>query len=152
MIVWERQSWEANGGFERLTLWSDGRSEVVVAPLRYDPDGSARLRAREGWEMIEHPSPPHVEFVRKDVYPADVARRKLTAALAAGIHRLRSFGPGFVDGGGVRVVIQANGQRSETIIPMFTEAQMLTPSYKGFSAVSEVLDGFDTSAYEVVGR
>jgi len=32
MIFWEQQSWEVGGGRSRLTIWADGRSEVMVVP------------------------------------------------------------------------------------------------------------------------
>jgi hypothetical protein len=152
MIVWEHQNWESNGGFERLTIWSDGRSEVVVAPLRYAHDSQENLRPKSGWEKVKHESPPHVEFVRKNVYPPDVARAKFNEALAAGIHLLESFRPGYVDGGGTRVVVQINGQQKETVIPMFGDREKGTLNHKRFLAVSKILGGFDKSAYEVVPR
>ena len=104
MIVWEHQNWETNGGFERLTLWSDGRSEVVVVPLRHARNGQENLRPKSGWKKVKHQSPPHVEFVRKNIYPPDVVRKKIKQALAAGIHLLKFFRPRYVDGGGTRVV------------------------------------------------
>jgi hypothetical protein len=152
MIVWEHQNWETNGGFERLTIWNDGRSEVVVAPLRYAHDGQENLRPKSGWERVRHKSPPHVEFVRKNVYPPDESRTKFKEALAAGIHLLESFKPGYVDGGGTRVVIQIKGQQKEIVIPMFMDREKGTLNHKRFLAVSQVLGGFDRSAYEVVPK
>lgn len=152
MIVWEHQNWETNGGFERLTIWSDGRSEVVVAPLRYSHDGQENLRTKIGWERVQQTSPPRVEYVRKNMYPPDVARTKFKEALAAGIHLLEPFKPGFVDGGGTRIVIRTKDRQTEIIIPMFMDREKGTPNHKRFLAVSDVLDGFDTSAYEVVPK
>jgi hypothetical protein len=37
MIVWEHQNGESNGGYNRLTIWRDGRSEVDMAPLKRRP-------------------------------------------------------------------------------------------------------------------
>lgn len=152
MIVWEHQNWESNGGFERLTIWSDGRSEVVVAPLRYAHDDQQNLRPRNGWEMIRQESPPHIEFVRRNIFPPDVGRQKFKEALASGIHLLTSFKPGYVDGSGTRIVIRIRGQEKEIIIPMFMDRELGTLNHKRFLAVSEILDGFDKSAYEVVPR
>jgi len=150
MIVWEHQNWESNGGFERLALWSDGCSEVVVTPLSHAHDGQQNLRARSGWELVRYQSPPHVEFVRTNIYPPEVARAKFRAALAAGIERLESFKPGYVDGGGTRVVIRKGGQEREIIIPMFTDREQGTMNHKRFLAVWKILGGFDKNAYEVV--
>ena len=152
MIVWEHQNWETNGGFERLTLWQDGRSEIVVAPLQHAQDRQENLRPKRGWERIMHKFPPRVEFVRKNIYPTDIARKKFKEALAAGIHLLKFFKPGYVDGSGTRVVIQIKGQRKEIIVPMFMDQEKGTLNYKRFLAVSKVLGGFDKSAYEVVPK
>ena len=152
MIVWEHQNWETNGGFERFTIWSDGRSEVVVAPLRHSQDGQENLRPKNGWERVRQKSPPRVEFVHKNIYPPEVARAKFKEALAAGIHLLESFKPGFVDGGGTRVVIRIKGQQKEIVIPLFMDREKGTSNHKRFLAVSEILGGFDKSAYEVVPR
>lgn len=152
MIVWEHQNWETNGGFERLTIWNDGRSEVVVVPLRYAPGGQENLQPRHGWEKIRRENPPHVEFVHKDIYPPEVARAKFNGALEAGIHLLKYFKPGYVDGSGMRVVIQTKGRLTETVIPMFLDADKDTLNHKRFLDVSEVLGGFDRNAYEVVPK
>ena len=152
MIVWEHQNWETNGGFERLTLWSDGRSEVVVVPLRHARDGQENLRPKSGWKKVKHQSPPHVEFVRKNIYPPDVVRKKIKQALAAGIHLLKFFRPRYVDGGGTRVVTQIKGRQKEIIIPIFMDQDKGTLNHKRFLAVSKVLGGFDKSAYEVVPK
>lgn len=150
MIVWEHQNWETNGGFERLTLWRDGRSEVVVAPLSYAHDSQENLRPRKGWVKVRRKSPPHSEFVREDIYPPEVVRTKIREALAAGIHLLKSFKPGYVDGEGTRVVIRMSGREKETVIPMFMDRDRGTLNYKRFLAVSKILGGFDKSAYDVV--
>lgn len=152
MIVWEYQNWETNGGFDRLTIWNDGRSEIVVAPLRYASGGQENLKPRLGWEKTRCENPPHVEFVRKEIYPPEIARAKFRKALAAGIHLLEPFNPGYVDGGGTRVVIQIKGRQKETVIPMFLDGNKGTLNHKRFLAVSEVLGGFDRNAYEVVPR
>jgi hypothetical protein len=150
MIVWEHQNWETNGGFERLTIWKDGRSEVVVAPLRHASGGQENLRPKRGWKKVKRKSPPRVEFVRKDIYPPDVARAKFRSALVAGIHLLESFKPGYVDGNGTRVAIQTEGRLTETVIPIFPDAERGTMNHERFLAVSEVLGEFDRNAYEVV--
>ena len=81
-----------------------------------------------------------------------MARKKIKQALAAGIHLLKSFKPGFVDGGGTRVVIQIKGRQKEVVIPMFMDQNKGTVNYMRFQAVSKILGGFDRSAYEVVPK
>lgn len=152
MIVWEHQNWESNGGFERLTLWSDGCSEVVVAPLAYARDDQRNLQPNSGWELIRYQSPPHIEFTRTGIYPPEVAQAKFRAALAAGIDRIESFQPGYVDGGGTRIVIMQDGRQREIVVPVFTDREQGTSNYKRFLAVSEILGGFDRNAYTVVGE
>ena len=148
-ITWEHQNWESNGGYERLTLWSDGCSEVVVVPLRVAHDDQQELLPNSGWELVRYQFPRHVEFIRTNVYPPDVARTKFSAALAAGIGRLKPFPPKYVDGSGTRIVIRKQGQEQEIIIPMFTDSERETLNHKRFLAVAEVLGGFDKAAYTV---
>lgn len=152
MIVWEHQNWKSNGGFERLTIWSDGRSEIMVVPQLHTSNGQENLRPKNGWEKLRKQSPAHVEFVRKNIYPPDVARAKFKEALAAGINLLESFKPAYSDGSGIRVVIQTKGQQKEIVIPMFMDREKGTLNHKRFLSVSEILSGFDKSAYEVVPR
>jgi hypothetical protein len=147
MIVWEHQNWEANGGYTRLTIWRDGRSEIEVAPRGDLPIEQTNLRPRSGWiaKMSDH----NVIFVRKNIYPPEFARAKLKQALEAGIQLLDTFRPGYHDGSGTRVVVQINGRQKKTIIPMFMDSDKGTINYKRFLAVSKILDGFDTNAYEM---
>ncbi len=152
MILWEHQNWETNGGFERLTLWHDGRSEIVVAPLRYAHDDQEYLRPNSGWERVSYPSPPHIEFVRNNPYPPEVVRGKFSAALAAGIRLLKPFQAEYLDGSGTRVVIQAGGRQQEIVIPRFADRDRGTPNHTRFLAVAKILGQFDRAAYQVVGE
>jgi hypothetical protein len=152
MIVWEHQNWESNGGFERLTIWSDGRSEVLVVPLQHTRDGLENLRPKNGWERVWQKSIPRVEFVRKGIYPAEEARTKFKEVLEAGIHLLESFKPGYHDGSGTRVIIRIKGREKEIVIPMFMDRDKGTLNHKRFLAVSEILGGFDRSAYESISK
>ncbi len=147
MIVWEHQNWESGGGYRRLTLWRDGRSEVDVALQVRFPDGRTNPRPRPGWTVAREGQ--HVVFVRAKIYTPETARAKLRQALEAGIQRLEAFRPGYHDGGGTRVVVQTNGRQKETVIPMFMDGDKAGANYERFMAVSKTLDGFDTNAYEV---
>ena len=150
MIVWEHQDWEPNGGFSRLTIWSDGHSQVEVSPRARWSTNDMDIQPKGGWMVEGHEN--HVLFVRKDIYPPEIARVKLQQALEAGIQFLETFRPGYLDGSGTRVVVQMNGQQKETIIPMFMDADEGTVNHKRFLAVSEILNGFDTDAYEMPGK
>jgi hypothetical protein len=150
MIVWEHQNWETNGGFKRLTIWRNGHSQVEVSPRARWSVSEMDIQPKSGWTAIrqEH----HVTFVRKDIYPPEIARMKLQRAIEAGIQLLKSFRPSYLDGSGTRVVVQINGQQKETVIPMFMDADKGTANHKRFLAVSKILDGFDTDAYELPGK
>lgn len=148
MIIWEHQNWEFNGGYERLTLWRDGRSEVEVVPHAQIPGGPTDLLPKRGWTAVrqEH----QIRFVRKDIYPPEVAIAKLQQAVEAGIYHLETFRPGYRDGSGTRVVVQINGKQTETVIPMFMDGDKGTVNFQRFIAVSKILSGFNTDAYEMI--
>ena len=150
MIVWEYQNWAPNGGYKRLTIWRDGHSQVEVLPRAHWSISQMNIQAKSGWiaERYEH----HIMFVRKDIYPPEVARVKMQQAIEAGIQILETFRPGYRNGGGTRVVVQINGQQKETVIPMFMDANKGTANHKRFLSVSKILNGFDTDAYEIPGK
>jgi hypothetical protein len=148
MIIWEHQNWESNGGYKRLTLWRNGRSEVEVVPSAHIAGVPTDLLPKKGWTAVrqEH----QIRFVRKDIYPREVARAKLQQAVEAGIDHLETFRPRYHDGSGTRVVIQINNAQKEIIIPMFMDEDKGTANYKRFIAVSKVLGGFDADAFETI--
>jgi len=147
MLFWEWQSWETGGGRNRLTIWKDGRSQIMVVPDAYTRGHPERFHPRPGWVMVEKPG--GVLFVREPAFPKDVAQEKFTKAFEAGIHRLESFRPDYVDGSGTLVGIQIDGKLKETVIPMFLDKNRGTRNHKRFLAVSEILADFDIDAYEL---
>lgn len=147
MIFWEAQSWEAGGGRSRLTLWADGRSEVVVVPDAPLLLKSKSLHLRDGWRMEQGNKGPY--FVRENVYPQNVAKDKFDQALAAGIRLLETFKPDYVDGSGTLVGVQVDGELKETVVPLFLDQQKGTANHKRFIAVSKVLAEFDRQAYDI---
>ncbi|PIV92157.1 MAG: hypothetical protein COW45_01165 [Gallionellales bacterium CG17_big_fil_post_rev_8_21_14_2_50_54_146] len=150
MIVWEHQNWAPNGGYKRLTIWHDGHSLVEVSPRALWFISQMNVQPKNGWTAVRQER--HVMFVRKDIYSPEVARVKLQQALEAGIQFLETFRPGYRDGSGTRVVVQINGQQKETVIPMFMDADKGTANHKRFLAVSKILNGFDTDAYEIPSK
>jgi hypothetical protein len=150
MIIWEYQNWEPNGGYKRLTLWQDGRSEVEVVPMAIMPAGSTDLLQKKGWTMVR--GERQVRFVRKNIYSPEVVTAKLRKAVEAGIVDLKSFRPGYLDGGGTRVVVRTNGKQMETVIPMFMDKDKGTDNYRRFIAVSKILSGFDADAFEMIRK
>jgi hypothetical protein len=147
MIFWEQQSWEAGGGKSRLTIWADGRSEVMVVPETYFQPNSEKLHLRDGWVMKEGAN--GLCFVRANVFPVNVAKDKFNQALAAGISFLQTFKPGYVDGSGTVVGVKIAGELKETVIPMFLDQHRGSANHQRFIAVSKVLSDFDRHAYDI---
>ena len=147
MLFWEWQSWETGGGRNRLTIWKDGRSQIVVVPDAHTRGNPERFRPRQGWTMVEKSS--GVSFLREPAFPRDVAREKFTKVFDAGIHLLESFRPDYVDGSGTLVGVQIDGKLKETVIPIFLDKNRGTRNHKRFLAVSEILANFDVHAYEL---
>ncbi len=147
MIFWELQSWESGGGRSRLTLWSDGRSEVMVVPdehFRRNPD---MVLPRNGWMVRNGMLGLH--FIRTNVFPEEVAQEKVRQAMAAGIHRLKTFKPGYLDGSGTLVGVEIDGKLIETVLPMFLDQDRGSANHKRFIGVAKVLSDFDRRAYDV---
>ena len=147
MIFWESQSWEAGGGRSRLTIWANGRSEIMVVPDAYYQGRPEALLPREGWSMTK--SAQGLHFLRENVYPVDIAKNTFNRALTAGIHLLTTFQPDYVDGGGTLVGVQTDGTLKETLIPMFLGRHEGSANHERFVAVSEVMADFDRDAYDI---
>jgi hypothetical protein len=114
MIFWEGQSWQSNGPSSRLTLWSDGRSEISFK--RFGTLLSTeQLNPR--WQMREEK--PMTVFYQSNPLAPDEAKARFHAALEAGIADLKTFPPGYYDGSGTVVGIETDGQLKQTTIPMF---------------------------------
>jgi len=143
IIFWEQQSWEVGGGRNRLTIWQDGRSEIIVVPGPYY--NSVELRPRKGWSRKKGATGYY--FVRTNVFPEKIAAYKFNRALADGIHLLATFKPDYIDGEGTLVGVQVNGRLTETIIPMFLDRQQGTPNHERYVAVAKVLATFDKNAF-----
>ena len=148
MFFWEWQSWETGGGRNRLTIWKDGRSQILVVPDAFTRGDPKRFRPHRGWMMAEKAG--EVFFILRPAFPEEVARDKFQKAFEAGIHLLESFRPDYVDGSGILVGIQINGKIKEKVIPMFLERNQGTANHKRFLAVSEILSDFDTDAYDLL--
>lgn len=147
MLFWERQSWEPGGGSSRLTLWADGRSEVIVAPGDQMRGSYERLRPREGWTVNR--ASGGVRFVRDQIYPEQIAREKFRMAFEAGMHLLESFPPDYLDGSGTLVGVQIGDDLKQTTIPMFLDSRQGTPNHMRFLTVAEILGDFDDHAYDL---
>jgi len=141
MIFWELQSWETEGGRSRLTIWSDGRSEVMIVPDEYFRRKPDMLLPRDGWTVRN--GKRGLYFIRINVFPEEVAREKVRQAMAAGIHRLKTFKPGYLDGSGTLVGVGIEGKLIQTVIPMFLDRDRGSVNHKRFIAVSKVLSDFD---------
>ena len=148
MLFWEWQSWETGGGRNRLTIWKDGRSQIVVVPDAYTRRDWKRLRPRPGWLILVEGG--GVTFIRQPAYPEEVAREMFRRAFETGIHLLESFSPDYLDGEGTLVGSQIDGQLKQSVIPMFLEKNLGSENHKRFLAVSKILADFDVAAYDSV--
>ncbi len=146
MIFWELQSWETGGGKSRLTIWSDGRSEVMVGPDEYFRRNPRMLLPRDGWTVSNGKRGYH--FIRTKVFSEEVAKEKFRQAMAAGIHRLKTFKPDYLDGSGTLVGVEIDGKLIEKVIPMFLDRNKGTVNHKRYIAVAKVLSDFDRHAYD----
>jgi hypothetical protein len=143
-LFWEDQIWKPGGGGERLTLWSDGRSEITVKRF-----GDPRT-PKPGWTV--RTAHPFTYYTKANPLPADEARQKFHAALAAGIEQLKPFESDYHDGGGTLVGVQRGGKMNTVTIPEFTAPEKPdnagSENHKRYIAVQKILDGFDTDAVE----
>lgn len=147
MLFWEWQSWETGGGRNRLTLWKDGRSQIMVIPDVYTRRHPDKFHAREGWKPVKKSR--GISFVQDPAFPEDVAREKFQKAFEAGIHLLESFQPEYVDGSGTVIGVQIDGKLKETVIPMFLDKNQGTRNHKRFLSVSAILADFPVDAYDL---
>jgi hypothetical protein len=142
MIFWEKQSWKSNGPSKRLTLWADGRSETRVKQW-----GEPR-KTRPGWSVRQEK--PWTVYTKTAPYSTEEARRKFTAAIAAGITGLRTFPAGYNDGSGTLSGVSVAGKLTETVIPMFLHEgekdNKGSENHKIFLAVDAILGNFDADA------
>jgi hypothetical protein len=143
-IFWENQSWMSNGPSARLTLWSNGHSEILVRSF-----GKTR-QPKSGWTVEQDEM--WAQYRKADPYPADEVKHKISAALAAGIQQLRTFRPGYRDGSGTLVGVQVNGNLTETSIPMFIHPGQPdnagSENHKRFLEIEKILGDFDTKPVE----
>jgi hypothetical protein len=142
-IFWENQIWKPGGGGERLMLWADGRSEIIVK--RFGKPGDPK----PGWTA--RAAPPFTHYVKSNPLPPQEAKQKFAGAIAAGIDQIKPFEPNYHDGGGTLVGVQRAGeQMKEVTIPEFTADNPAgapgSENHKRYLAVKQVLDGFDTDA------
>lgn len=142
MIFWEKQSWKTGGPSRRLTLWADGRSEVMLKR-----SGKPR-KPRPGWSVREEG--PWTVYTRVSPYPAAEARKRFREAIAAGIGELRSFRRGYVDGSGTVAGVGIDGKVTKTVIPMFLREgekdNKGSENHERFLAVDAILGHFDSDA------
>ncbi len=138
MIFWEEQSWSLLPNSIRLTLWSDGRSEIIhdIGLTIHDSSSFDSLPPR--WEKVLANDDVTILFVQKNYYSKDDAIKMFNDALLAKIYWLQTHDATYFDGGGTLVGIRKNGKLTETIIPMFLEKKV-TENQKRFEKVSKIM-------------
>ncbi len=135
MIFWEEQSWPHIS--IRLTLWSDGRSEIVRDIGLWD-DISNKHTLTPGWEKVLDEDSAIASFVYKNYYSKDDAIKMFNDALLAKIHWLQTHDTIYYDGGGTIVGYRKNGKLREISIPMFLDKRV-TENQKRFEKVSKIM-------------
>ncbi|MBL8830194.1 MAG: hypothetical protein JNM18_24670 [Planctomycetaceae bacterium] len=139
MIFWESQSWDGSGRRSRITLWQDGRSEILLTGFYTKP-------LQPGWSVLHESSlftPPRLTVKRENAISQEEGKAKFSAALAAGFADLKTFPITYADGGGTLIGIQVKGQLSNKTIPLFLGLDKYTLNYRRYKAVQSVLNGFD---------
>jgi hypothetical protein len=149
MVFWEKQSWKPGGRADRLTLWADGRTETwVILPGR----GfvlSPPLQLRPGWQRApaDDVKGERLRLVRPDSFPRAEGRRRFAQAIAAGIERLETFEPHYVDGSGTLVGLRRGGKVEQIVVPNFADAQKGSANHRRYLRVAEAFAGYDTEAF-----
>lgn len=146
VVYWENQSWETGGGSCRLTLWADGRSELLVDPSGYSDTHIPR--PRNGWSSIN--SGRKILFKRTQVFPNEEAIRLFQKVWSLGLQHIRFFEPNYVDGGGTVIATQRAGNLTKVIVPFFPEERKFSEEHVRYLAVSRYLGtfGLGEMAYE----
>jgi hypothetical protein len=119
----------------------------MVVPDEYFRRNPDMVLPRNGWMVRNGKLDLH--FIRTNVFPEEIAKEKVRQAMAAGIHRLKTFKPGYLDGSGTLVGVEIDGKLIETVIPMFLDQDRGTANHKRFIVVAKVLSDFDRHAYDV---
>lgn len=164
MIFWEDQEWSPPNDQSRLTIWADGRSEILLSQA----SGPYGPPLKDGWTVASERRNPkfghfHSVLRRENPLPKDEAQRRFQAALAAGICDLKTFKVTYCDGGGTLVGVQINGTTEQTLIPYFYSRVKLSDlvsddpgskgslNYRRYEAVTKVMGDFDRNPREQVG-
>ncbi|MBI3839475.1 MAG: hypothetical protein HY288_16265 [Planctomycetia bacterium] len=146
MITWERIRGKPGGGSDGITLWADGRSEILVQR------GGAPMRPNPGWTVTNDTAWSY--YRKSSPLSRTDAKKKFTDALAAGIEQLKTFTPkGIIfDPGATVVRVQLNGKLKETVLPEFMNEgekdDKGSENHRRFLAVKEILGEFETDAFE----
>jgi len=139
IIRWEWQNWGGTGESSRLRISADGHSEIVINTGESSPD--SYLKPKAGWTGVVDPSGHYFGFRKVDPFPAADAKRMFAAALAAGIHELKTFSPKYHDGSGTLVTVVIKGKQTCTMVPEFSDAdrEAMPGNYKRYMAAKRIL-------------
>ncbi|MCP5115692.1 MAG: hypothetical protein GY953_33105, partial [bacterium] len=106
-VFFESQSWETGGGKTRVTVWADGRSEILTTPDRYFE--LCNLEPLAGWSRRGD------DFVKRDHLSRAAAMTRLEAAIEAGATTLLPVLPDYDDGEGYLVGYRVGGVTGEVV-------------------------------------
>ena len=134
-----------------LTIWSDGRSEVVVTPTPPLLRLRSRMHLRPGWVWHDQ------TMVKLNALDRTQARLKFEAALGLGMHLLRSEESPSADPGATsRADIMTLVEENNRPISACFAAEDLTPhpcvwrNLRRFWAIQRVLADFDRQAFDMI--
>ena len=153
MIFWE--NWGSDRS--RLTIWADGRSEIVVdtgdGPIALIPstintgNNVVAAKSKPGWTVVSGEAGAAV-FRKSNPYSKSRASAMFHAALAAGFCQLKEFQQGYDDGGSTTIGMQIKGVLTTRNIPNFlpSDIRLMPLNYRRYCDVEKILGGFDSDA------
>lgn len=148
MVYWEDRDWQGGGTAQRLTLWADGGSELSETQS-LAPAESQQLKP--GWKV--RGSAEHPVYYLLNPLPKAEAKKRLDAALSAGMQKLKTFAPGYYDGSGTRIGIKTDGKLHEITIPLFimpgVQDNRGSDNYFRAMAVKKAFGNFDATPFKL---
>ncbi len=139
LIYWEYAAGMGWRDSQRLTLWADGRSEILIVK-------HANGKPKVGWTV--QPTLGGFEFRKTSAFPTANVKQMFNSALISGIHELKTINSGASDCGDIIVGVQINGQLTKTTISMCAARDDAAPNYRRYLAVQRIIGTFDRTPDE----
>jgi hypothetical protein len=88
-----------------------------------------------------------LRLVHSNPFPRAEGRRRFAQAVAAEIHRLKTFKPDYLDGSGTLVGFGRGGKVQEIVVPSFPDAQKGSANHRRYLRAAEAFAGYDEEAF-----